>query len=433
MGGKRLIIGSFISLRHRHQQVLPFDRVLGGHSTAADPPLTVYVADVLSPVFGEFHHGLSRRARQGEFSYRVRYRPSLDARTTKPLYLNGYGVGLSLKRTDYIVIDDRDTESQPSSIAASAESEGVKGDEEPDISDLKPLSSSELATLGINTAAFIKDSEDPFETLLRTTQDFPRHSSAIAGRNASTDFISELIANQNNGLRPGSNRVWVNGNEMSADNVDAFDLLSQLRHERQLIQGLKSIGLSAAESVSLLSHPTIAQNVKRGSGDVVRFDYRDHLEGGEVILWFNNIEKDKKYKSWSPYVQQVLLLPFTPLIYAAMLFLADIQKKNQYFPMYPGQMPVIRKDIHNCVIPVDLANEKDVAIVVKNIDMFLRRKIPIRFGIVPLLPTPESSKLAKVVYYLSKAYGPDAVMAYLQVVSCSPSKLLLNLHALTRL
>lgn len=86
--------------------------------------------------------------------------------------------------------------------------------------------------------------------------------------------------------------------------------------------------------------------------------------------------------------------------------------------MFPGQLPVLRKDVHNCVIPVDLANEKDVVIVAKNIDMFLRRKLPIRFGIVPMLATSESSELARVAYHLNEAYGPRALITYLQLVSC---------------
>lgn len=279
----------------------------------------MYVADVLSPIFSEFHRELSQRARQGEFSYRVRYRPFLTAES-KPLHLNGYGVGLALKRTDYIVIDDRDMEKKPSPGTGGAGAEDTNDDdEEPDISDLKPLSSSEVSRLGINTAAYIKDSDDPFRTLLRATQDFPRYSSAIAGRNASAEFISELVANQEKGLYPG-NRLWVNGREVPAHNVDAFELLSQFRSERKLIQRLKDIGLSAGEAVSLISHPTIAQYASRASGEAIRFDYRDHLEGGDVIIWFNDMEQDEEYQDWPTNVQMVLL-PISVLAIPSFLLL----------------------------------------------------------------------------------------------------------------
>jgi UDP-glucose:glycoprotein glucosyltransferase len=53
-----------------------------------------------------FHQTLIRTARGGKTSYRIRHRKPLTIRST-PLVIGGYGVELALKRTDYIVIDDR--------------------------------------------------------------------------------------------------------------------------------------------------------------------------------------------------------------------------------------------------------------------------------------------------------------------------------------
>jgi UDP-glucose:glycoprotein glucosyltransferase len=38
---------------------------------------------------------------------------------------------------------------------------------------------------------------------------------------------------------------------------------------------------------------------------VQRFDWRDSIEGGNVIIWMNDIEKDKRYADWPTSLQAV--------------------------------------------------------------------------------------------------------------------------------
>ncbi|EGC42348.1 UDP-glucose:glycoprotein glucosyltransferase [Histoplasma capsulatum var. duboisii H88] len=276
-----------------HDRVLPFDRVFGDPSL---PPLILY-ADVESPLFGGFHHQLMQQARDGQFSYRVRYRPASSA-TSRPLFVNGYGVELALKRTDYIVIDDRDAEQRvlkdtDTTNPTLAPAEDLEN-EQP--ADLKPLSASEVSTLGMNAASFIMSSDDPFATLLRLSQDFPRHSSAIAGASRTSEFTQEFEQNKDNHLQTGRNVIWVNGLQMEAQTVDAFSLLDHLRRERKLINDLRKFGLSARQAVDLLTNPTISKSL--GTDDSIRYDYRDDLEGGGVIVWLNDLEKDHRYEGW---------------------------------------------------------------------------------------------------------------------------------------
>lgn len=281
----------------RNERVLPFDRVLGDHEES----LVLY-ADITSPSFGGFHKELSQRAKDGEFSYRVRYRPSTSDDTQQPLFVSGYGVELVLKRTDYIVIDDRDADNTSSSpqedgdakptLAADDDLEG-----EDTLSDLKPLSSSEVPRLGINAASFIMASDDPFDTLLKLSQDFPRHSSTIARFNATSEFLDSFEQEDREVvLPPGYNVMWINGMKMSPRHIDAFSLLSHLRHERKFIAAFQELGLSARETVRLLSDPIITKS--QASGQSPRYDYRDDSEGGNVIIWLNDLEKDSRYKEW---------------------------------------------------------------------------------------------------------------------------------------
>lgn len=79
-------------------------------------------------------------------------------------------------------------------------------------------------------------------------------------------------------------------------------------------------------------------------------------------------------------------------------------------------MPPIRRDIFNLVFPVDLTQLEDLAIVVDQLQGFVKRKLPVRFGIVPLTSSEASERQAKIVYHLVETYGLGAMMAYLSSV-----------------
>ena len=253
---------------------------------------------------------MSGTARRGQTSYRIRYRPP-QSQLAKPLAVNGYGIELALKRTDYIVIDDRSAGSEESDDQGlSAGNEAAAEDyvlETEEVADLKPLSSKELLGLGLKTSSFIMASDDPFDTLIKVSQDFPKHSSAITKRNASTDFVKEHSINRNVFLPAGYNVIWMNGLQVQARQVDAFGLLEQLRRERSIVNSLREIGFSGSEAVQILSHEVIADS--KVEGDTQRYDYRDDLEGGKVIVWLNDIEKDKRYSAWPTHSSAVCMNP----------------------------------------------------------------------------------------------------------------------------
>lgn len=82
----------------------------------------------------------------------------------------------------------------------------------------------------------------------------------------------------------------------------------------------------------------------------------------------------------------------------------------------PGQLPPLRRDMFNLVIPVDLSQKNDVIVVVKQLQDFVKRKLTVRFGIVPLASTEASERQAKIVYHLVETYGLAGMMAYLSSV-----------------
>ncbi|KAL8779909.1 MAG: hypothetical protein Q9213_006731, partial [Squamulea squamosa] len=367
-------------------ELLPFDRILGDGTGHTGHPSILY-ADITSPLFGQFHQTVSSTARNGQTSYRIRYRPAISS-TAQPLAMKGYGVELTLKRTDYIVIDDRgdDAKDGASEDSAPESEEVVLGAEE--LADLKPLSSSEIRGLGLKTASFVMGSDDPFNTLITVSQDFPKHSSAITKRNVSEALLLEHRSNREVLLPAGYNVIWMNGMQVEARQMDAFALLERMRRERTLIGSLRDIGFSGREAVQLLSQSSIAES--KVEGEAQRYDFRDESEGGNVIVWLNDIEKDKRYQDWPAHLSALLQRTF------------------------PGQLPTIKRNVHNAVIPLDLTDIKDVQLLVESIQTFVKRKVPIRFGIVPTLASVASQDQARVVYHLQDTYGLGAVLTYLE-------------------
>lgn len=243
-------------------------------------------------MFKEFHQTLSALVKEGQISYRVRYRPPQHW-SPRPLYVSGYGVELALKRTDYIVIDDRDAgQKEPSNGEANKVSD-IEGDS-PD--DLRPLSSSEVSRLGVNTVSYVMDSDNPLDTLVKVSQDFPKYSAKIAAHNATTKLLQDIRSSRLGMLPSGVNVMWINGVQMDARKIDAYSLLDHLRRERRLIEKFRDLGISAQEAVDLLSHKLLGESLEQDAPQ--RYNYRDEIEGGGVLIWLNDLEKDAKYDSW---------------------------------------------------------------------------------------------------------------------------------------
>ncbi|KAK4099857.1 glycosyltransferase family 24 protein [Parathielavia hyrcaniae] len=390
VGGKQYCTAALDAARgevqsNSQERTLPFDRKFG-----TGPQDVILYADITSPTFGTFHTRAMKMARDGEGSYRVRYIRS-PAHPNEVLSVNGYGVELTLKRTDYVVIDDRDTDTAKAAGDNAQKplgsSEVVLNDEE-EITDIKPLEKSELASLGMKAASFIMQSELPFDTLLKLTQDFPKYSTSLAAHNVSADFRAEHDGNRKVLVPEGMNVLWMNGAQLIDRQIQPFGLVDLLKSERKLMNGVLDLGLTGQQAISLLGHAEVAQ-AKSGDDEARRFDWRDQIEDGRVIIWLNNIEKDKRYKDFSPSIWGLI----------------------QHF----GQgLPQVRKDIFNLVVPVDFTNPEDVKLITNQLLVFMKRLVPIRFGLVPLTPTGEAIEQAKVVYYLLENHGLAAATSYLE-------------------
>ncbi|KAK5993113.1 UDP-glucose:glycoprotein glucosyltransferase [Cladobotryum mycophilum] len=356
---------------------LPFDRSIGAGREA------VLYADPTSTAFGSFHEPLSKAAKQGALRYRLRYRRN-EQTAVEALSISGYGVELALKRTDYIVIDDRAAGLDPEQKKLGTE---AILDDDAEVADLTPLSTSELSSLGLKTASLILQSEDPFETLIKLTQDLPRLSAYIAKHNISDVFVKEFEENQAQGAPPGINWLWMNGVQLIERQIEPFALIEMLRRERKLVDGIRELGFNGKQAISLLGHQEVTN--AKGDDEPLRYDWTDELEDGKVLIWLNDLEKDERYAQYPK--DLVSLLQRT----------------------YPGQLPPVAKNLFTVVAPIDFTDNNDLAFVSQLLNL-LYRGIPIRFGLVPLTSTAESVTRAKAVYHLIGTYGLESVTPYVQ-------------------
>lgn len=76
----------------------------------------------------------------------------------------------------------------------------------------------------------------------------------------------------------------------------------------------------------------------------------------------------------------------------------------------------MRRDLHSIVFPVDLTDAEDMELVVHTIQVFVRKKIPVRFGLVPTASSPRSIEQLKVAHYLQETYGLSSLIRYLEQV-----------------
>ncbi|KAG0132881.1 UDP-glucose:glycoprotein glucosyltransferase-domain-containing protein [Tuber indicum] len=378
------MLKSFERYRNNRRK-LQFDRVL---ETREDIPAAILYADIEAPNFKRFHEVLRDYAKQGILTYRVRYKPRTNWKG-RPVILSGYGVELALKKTDYIVMDDRDVSGE-GGVKKGRDTQTPIGElDDQEIQDVEPLHPKDMSFLGMKAASFVVDSGDPLATLLKLLQDFPKHASSVAAIEINPDVADALQENWDSFLGPGQNALWINGVQLENSDINAFALVEHLRRERRFVNSFKTLGVNSSEAVQLLSHQILASSKQ----DEVpqRFDYRDNIEGGKTIVWLNDLEKDLRYREWSAAVDTLLRR------------------------VYPGQLHPLRRNVHHLVVPVDLASKDDLALITEQLRLFVDRKIALRFGVVPLTGTPEAVAQAKVFYYLNETYGLPVALGYLEL------------------
>ncbi|KAG9010570.1 hypothetical protein FRB93_003838 [Tulasnella sp. JGI-2019a] len=373
---------------------LTFDHIYPSAATASTPHLAVLYGSLTSPNFWSLHDTLRSLATINPSAVQYIFRHAPDASASPGLaFLSGYGVGLDLKKTDYLAVDDRQARGaskQGGTQAVLSEDEApAEAVEDPILSQLpelespvdlgKPLAEEDLVALGFKTSQLILDSPNPLSTLKHVSQNFPRYATSISHRKNTTDPVVLAIGDNMQKVQSGANMVWLNGRPVDASNMNPFSLLGLMRKERQVFANLESIGLTTTQSIRVLTDDALSRPSENQLMDGM-FDASDRPEGGGLIAWINDFEQDERYANWPSTLSSLLQ------------------------PSY-GQMPRVKRNVQNIVVAVDLSKSSTLTTINMLVNL-VQRGIPVRFGIVPIVESEEAIQVARVFYYLMDNFEP---------------------------
>lgn len=283
------------SHRQPPAQARPFDHV--SPSPIGDGPQAVFYYAPTPDALPLLEFLRDHALKFPSFQYVVRYRaPKVISEARTPL--SGYGVEMALKKTDYLVVDDRDGKTGSGAQAAfrgptnATRKFDVLG-EDPWAETQKPLGPKEVARLGLAAIALIKSSEDPMSAFVDLSQDIPKYSAALA-RKVKIPLPIRTRVNRLSSQLPLGPALFINGRLIRDQEINAFGLLDAVRRERHIVDSLVKIGLTPSQAYDLITDPRIAASQAEGDALEGLVDASDRAEGGGVITWLSDVEEDPR-------------------------------------------------------------------------------------------------------------------------------------------
>ncbi|KAK6455193.1 UDPglucose glycoprotein glucose phosphotransferase [Scheffersomyces xylosifermentans] len=403
-------------------ELFPFDRVIGENEKA---PLLVLYSSQNSKHFSDFFQNLYESAKSGKLRFVWRYVPPQDKTICETL--PGYGVDLSLKRTDYVVIDDRD-------VSSTSSSKGSKKSKKPrlnlrkqlqqisELEELYPLSKESLELLGLKLTSFIQANDykhiPKYELLLSILQDFPKYASFIADlpRDRDEDLVREVVhANEDIGLSKDSYGLYVNGSPIHKLELDLFKLLNKIQEELNTIERLQDLGFSVEQAKFMIVKFALLSAVKQTqfrNGNTIMgknenrfkvYNYAYSARKRRGVVFLNDIEKDVTYEQYSSDRKEVYLGPDS-------------------FRLKPNQIPPLRENVHDLVFALNFANRAQLKVLFTLSKIILDSGIPQQVGIIPVLgDDPLDLTLAEKFYHIIDTSNPQEALAFLYKYLESPS------------
>lgn len=228
----------------------------------------------------------------------------------------------------------------------------------------------------------MKDDE-PLDALIHVSHDFPKLVTGLARKVGIDENLKRDVVINQQSTRMG-NVVWVNGRFIGPLEANAFSFLNIIREERHRALSLCSLGLTPQQAFEILSDDSIGEALSSVDPLQSLVDSSDKPEGGNVIQWWNNIEKDSRYSTWPEAISVILQ------------------------PQRPGGFQPVRRNLWNVVLVLDLSTRTGLHTISQTVNNFIRRGIPFRFGVVPWVKNDESSPSAvmgRVIQHLIKHHG----------------------------
>ncbi|KAJ3000901.1 hypothetical protein HDV02_002364 [Globomyces sp. JEL0801] len=331
----------------------------------------VLYADIYSKTYMDFQRILTKNG--NSFNFVLRFKPSKIKFDT--IHLSGYGVELAIKKTDYIVTDDRKvTDAAVDVDAVDLESEeSIGGILDEDIPSLQPLSKDRILNIENLLISYAANaSTDKLQMLSKLSQDFPKLAHLIPEESLKDKVVedSRLLLTQYVGEQQ---LLFLNGIPINIERLNAFTVLRMMRNENKLISHLMDLSLSASTAITLLEAPLQLPS-EATWGDC--FDTRS-----DRAIWLNDIESDPQYQRYPNSIRSILQ------------------------PSYPGQLKYIRKNLVSTLLVLDFNNPNHLKYLLMLADI-IQQGATLRFGILPFIQPQSVSAsfqlLLNVIYYLSE-------------------------------
>ncbi len=156
----------------------------------------------------------------------------------------------------------------------------------------------------------ILSSPSPLEALANATADFPLVAPTLSDVEVTQAFFEEVAMNQGSQRAASVPSFTINGRPQPlGPALDPFLLLRVLREERRAVEDLLSLTehISPKQARDLLIEAGQGGEAQGGLEGMLGelFDARDTTEGGGLVLWWNNLEADARYKPWPTSVRDV--------------------------------------------------------------------------------------------------------------------------------
>ncbi|XP_028405524.1 UDP-glucose:glycoprotein glucosyltransferase 1-like isoform X2 [Dendronephthya gigantea] len=383
-------------------------------SSGNNPVTAILYGELGTKIFGQFHEKLQELVQEGKIRYLLRH--YVQNASKDKVRLSGYGVELAVKNTEYKAVDDSKIEGDKEDTMNKDKEEekdidgflfGKLRKLHPDLNEqleqlkshllenskiMAPLKVWQLQDLSFQAAQRVMstDGDDALNVLQDLSQNLPSKARSLVKTKVSEEMRKEILSNQQEfrkyDIHPGSTELFINGLQISVEDLNTFSLLDLLKEEGKVLDRLSSIGVKGKDLASMLTMSV------EGEEESYAVDMRHHS-----VFFVNDLEHDAQYRDWPSSVTELLR------------------------PTFMGMLRYIAKNIFNLVLCIDpLASTTSE--LINLVDEMIQNQMPIRFGLVLVTEVDDNDVdgrsdaavgIARSFYFIANDDGPDAAFIFL--------------------
>jgi UDP-glucose:glycoprotein glucosyltransferase len=87
--------------------------------------------------------------------------------------------------------------------------------------------------IGILATQLVSESDTPLETLRQLVHDFPKYATSLSRRVVPQSGLLQEVASNSRKIQPGLSAVWLNGAQLSPDDMNPYRYSFYLSHQRR--------------------------------------------------------------------------------------------------------------------------------------------------------------------------------------------------------